>query len=167
MSHNNRNFVLAYILLVGLPLAGLVVVLKSGRKLTAPVSVDGLWHLQVDSNRLAALPCGKALAESPDTALAISQSGRNFTLTLSNGPKSIASGAIDGTALKASIDPSADWSAQSGCGNDRELSLIATVDTKADPRTLTGQLSIDNCPSCDAVEIRAVQQTPPARKTTH
>jgi len=167
MSHNNRNFILSYILLVGLPIAGLVGVLKSGRKLTAPVSVDGLWHLQVDSDRLAALPCGKALAESPDTALAISQSGKNFTLTLPNGPKSTASGALDGTALQASIAPSADWSAQSGCGNGRELSLIATVDTKADPRTLTGRLSINNCPSCDAVEIRAVRQTPPARKAAH
>ena len=167
MSHNNRNFILAYILLVGLPIVGLIGVLKSGRKLTAPVSVDGLWHLQVDSGRLAALPCGKALADSPDTELAISQSGKNFTLTLSNGPKSTASGALDGTALQASIAPSADWSAQSGCGNGRELSLIATVDTKADPRTLTGLLSINNCPSCDAVEIRAVRQTPPARKAAH
>jgi hypothetical protein len=166
-SHPNRNFILAYILLVGLPIAGLVGVLKSGRTLSAPVSVDGLWHLQIDSDRLASLPCGKALADAPETALAISQSGKNFTIALANGPKSTGSGALNGMAIKASIAPSADWSAQAGCGSDRELTLVATVDTRTDPRTLAGQLSINNCPSCAAIEIHAVRQNPPVRRTLH
>jgi hypothetical protein len=164
--HNNRNFILAYVLLVGLPIAGLVGVLKSGRKLTAPVSVDGLWHLQIDPDRLASLPCGKALADSPETALAISQSGKNFTLTLANGPKSTATGVIEGTAVNASIAPAPDWSAQAGCG-DQRLTLVATVDAKADPRTLAGQLSVSHCPSCSAIEFHATRQNPPVRRGLH
>jgi hypothetical protein len=166
-SHTNRNFILAYILLVGLPIVGLLGVLRSGRKLTPPISVDGLWHLQADPDRLASLPCGNALASSPDTALAISQSGKNFTLTLANGPKSTSSGELDGTALKASIAPSPEWSAQAGCGSDRELALVATVDPKSEPRSLSGTLSVNNCSSCGAVEIRAVKQTPPAKRVGH
>src|SRR5277367_6917005 len=39
MSPANRRFVVAYILLVGVPLLGLIGVLRVGRKLTAPVAV--------------------------------------------------------------------------------------------------------------------------------
>jgi hypothetical protein len=164
--HNNRNFILAYVLLVGLPIAGLVGVLKSGRTLTPPISVDGLWYLQIDPERLASLPCGKALADSPETVLAISQSGKNFTLSLTNGPKSTASGMIEGAAVKASIAPAPDWSAQAGCG-DQELTMTATVDAKADPRTLAGQLSVNHCPSCSAIEFHATRQNPQGRRGLH
>jgi hypothetical protein len=167
MSHTNRNFIVAYVLLVGLPIVGLLGVLKSGRSLTAPLSVDGVWRLQVDPVRLAALPCGKALASAPETALAISQSGRNFTLNLTNGPKSTASGLIDGTTLKASVVPLPAWSDEIGCGNGRELSLVATVNPKADPRSLAGTVSVNNCPSCPSVEFHAVRETPPANKGSH
>lgn len=164
--HNNRNFLLAYILLVGLPLAGLVGVIKSGHKLTAPVSVDGTWNLQVDAERLASLPCGKALADAPETTLAISQSGKNFTLSLANGPKSTASGVIEGTAVKASITPAPDWSAQTGCGG-QELTLVATVDTNAAQRTLAGEISASHCASCSPIEFHATRQNPPVRRGLH
>lgn len=167
MSHTNRNFIFAYVLLVGLPVAGLVGILKSGRKLTAPISVDGVWQLQADSVRLAALPCGQALINDPATALAISQSGKNFTLSFSNGPKSTASGVLEGTALKASVAPSTAWSEEAGCGEGRELSLAATVDARTDPRSLVGVLSVNHCPACAAVEFRAVRQSPPVKKGSH
>lgn len=167
MPHNNRNFILAYTLLVALPLVGLIGILKSGRKLSAPVSVDGMWALQLNWNQLASLPCGKTLAEAPETALAISQSGKNFTLNLNNGPKSIASGVLEGTALKASIVPAQAWSAEAGCGNGRELSLVATVDPQSEPRSLNGSLSISDCPSCGSVNFRATRQAPPVGRGAH
>ncbi|MGD1022144.1 MAG: hypothetical protein ABR880_05120 [Candidatus Sulfotelmatobacter sp.] len=167
MSHTNRNFILAYTFLVALPVLGLVGILKSGRSLTAPISVDGMWQLQADAVRLAALPCGKTLAENPDTALVISQSGKNFTLSLSNDPKSTGSGELDGTTLRASLAPSAAWSDDAGCGTGRELSLVAKVDPKADPRSLVGVLSVNHCPECRAVEFQAVRQSPPVRKGPH
>jgi hypothetical protein len=167
MPHPHRNFILAYILLVAVPVVGLIGVLKSGRKLVAPISIDGQWKLQVDPVRLAALPCGKALADSTDAALAISQSGKNFTLSLSNGPRSSGSGQLDNETIKASIAPSPEWAGQAGCGAGRELTLLATVDPRANPRSLAGWLSVADCPSCDSVEFRAVKQIPPARRTTH
>jgi hypothetical protein len=165
MAHQNRNFVLAYVLLVGLPIVGLVGVLKTGRTLKAPISVDGSWQLQADPVRLATLPCGKALAED-DAALVISQSGKNFTLGISNGPKSNGSGVIEGRNLTASIAPSGDESAQAFCGGN-ELSLIATVDPNTDPRSLAGKLWVKNCSSCEPVEFRATRQVAVARKASH
>lgn len=166
-AHPNRNFILAYILLVALPIVGLLAVLKSGRALKAPVSVDGVWRLQVDPASLATLPCGKTLADNPEAALSISQSGRNFTLNLANGPKSASSGVIEGTTVNASIAPSPESSAQAGCAVDQSLTLVATVDPKANPRTLSGQISASHCPSCSAIEFQAVRQNPPVTRGLH
>ena len=163
MSRAGTTFILAYAFLVALPMVGLIGVLKSGRTLTAPISVNGVWQLQADPVRLAALPCGKTLAENPNTTLAISQSGKNFALSLSSDPKSTFSGVLEGNTLKALLVPSPAWSAEAGCGDGRELSLVATIDPKADPRSLVGLLSVNQCPACSSVEFHAVRQTPRAR----
>lgn len=167
MAHSNRNFLLAYTLLVGLPILGLIGVLKSGRSVAAPVSIDGLWKIKIDPGRVALLPCGRALAKAPETALAISQSGKNFTLSLAEGPKSSGAGTINGRAIQASLTPSPEWSSEAGCGNGRELSLLATVDPKSDPRTLSGSLFLSDCPSCGSVAIDAIRQAPPAKRGLH
>lgn len=172
MSKTNRNFVIAYVLLVGLPILGLVGILKSGRNLTAPISIDGVWQLQADPAQLASMSCGKALGDSSNTTLSISQSGKNFSLGFgsinpSNGLRSVASGVVDGTSLRASLIPaSATSAADGGCGHGRELTLVATVNPKADPRSLAGTLSINGCPSCTPVEFNAVRQTP-SKKGAH
>lgn len=165
MSKTNRIFVIAYIVLVGLPILGLVGVLKKGRSLTAPISVDGTWTLKADAAALAALPCAKALAGTQDATMSISQSGGNFTLNLNNGPKAAASGTLDGTTFKASVPPAA-WPGESGCASGQDFSIVAKVDPKANPRSLTGTLSLNGCASCAPVEFQAVRQTP-AKKGAH
>ena len=87
MSRTNRNFLIAYAVLVVLPIAGLFGVLKQGRSLAAPISVDGVWRLDADLSQIAALPCGSSLASTQYAAVTISQSGKNFTLSLNNGPE--------------------------------------------------------------------------------
>jgi hypothetical protein len=164
-SHPNRNFVLAYIFLVGLPVVGLLGVLKNGRTLRAPHSIDGIWQFQADADQLALLPCGRVFAENPNLALAVSQSGKNFTLTIVNGPKARASGVLDGTTVKASIAASTEWP-QENCGTDRKLTLLATLDPTAQPPSLSGEISVPNCAECKAVPFRAARQSQPARKAS-
>jgi hypothetical protein len=62
MSHTNRNFVVAYTLLVGLPLLGLAGVLRSGRNITAPISIDGTWKIETQSSSTQA--CAKSIASA-------------------------------------------------------------------------------------------------------
>lgn len=114
MTYTNRNFALAYLLLVVLPIVGLAGMLKSGRNLVAPNSVGGLWRFQIDSGNLAALPCGKFLARAQDAGFVISQSGKNFTLNLANSPMSSMSGEIEGTTIKANILPSSGSATETG-----------------------------------------------------
>jgi Kef-type K+ transport system membrane component KefB len=54
MLPTNRKFVLAYILLVGLPLLGLFGILRAGRKLVAPPSVSQTVSLEANSAKSAA-----------------------------------------------------------------------------------------------------------------
>ncbi len=152
MSRTSRNFVVAYILLVGLPLLGLAGVLRSGRNLAAPISVDGTWTVQGVTKTLGGHACAALLSSS---ALSISQSGKILTFSLGTARPAF-SGTIEGRDLKASL-PMGD-SAHAGCAGNQVLVLTAVVDPKSDPRSLTGTLSIDGCPSCLPVEFRALRQ---------
>jgi hypothetical protein len=163
MSHTNRNFIIAYIILVGLPIVGLAAALKSGRNLTAPISVDGVWTVKADPVQLAGLSCSHSFVPAQDTALTISQSGKNFTLSLANSPKSIGSGSIEGTKLRASLVPPDLWTSQAGCGSGHELSIAGTVDGSGSSRTLLGTLSVNGCPACATMRFSGFRQTPPAK----
>ena len=158
MSGSNRNFVLAYAFLVILPLVGLAGILKAGRSVTAPISIDGLWTMRVDSTQLDSLPCGKVLAAVPDKTIAIAQSGKTFVLSFPNGPKLTASGTLEGTTLRASLAPPRE--SHESCADGHQLSLLASVDQRVNPSLLTGTLSAPNCPTCATVGFRSERQAP-------
>jgi hypothetical protein len=167
MSHANRNFVIVYVFLVLLPLAALAGILRAGRNVKAPISVDGAWNLTIDSTQLNSLPCGKDLAAESERTILLSQSGKGFLLTFANGPRVSANGTLDGTTLRASLTPSREWSAEAGCGAGRQLSLQATVNPSSQPKSMRGSLSVEDCSSCVPVEFQAVQQAAPTRKEGH
>ena len=156
MSHTNRNFVFAYILLVGLPLLGLAGVLRTGRTLTAPISIDGTWKIEADPGRIATQPC--AQSASVFSSFVISQSGTTFVLTLNNAAKTVASGVLDGKSLKASVVPAQESAGKSGCSGDQPLTLTATVDPATEPKSMNGLVSVTGCASCVPVGFHAVRQ---------
>jgi hypothetical protein len=166
MSGYNRNFVLAYVFLVILPLVGLAGILRAGRGVTAPVSIDGLWTLQVDAAQIDSLPCGKVLAAIPNKTIAIVQSGRSFVLSFPSGPKVIASGTLDGTSLNASLKWPAEFS-DSSCAGGSPLVVLAKLDRKTDATLLNGTLFAFNCPSCAPVGFHAERQAPATPKGGH
>ena len=138
MTHSNRNFVLAYVLLVALPLFGLAGVLRAGRHLAAPVSVAGVWKI-TNPDQLAANACAKNLA-TPNATFTISQSGRMFTLSVPNPGSPASSGTIDGTAINANLTPAS--SAKDPACSAQPLLLSASVNTKTTPRSIDGVLHI-------------------------
>ena len=162
MTTTNRNFVIAYALLVALPVAGLLGILKYGRTLQAPVSVDGVWKLQSDVSRFSQLPCGNVLAAAQDPTINISQSGRGFTLDIANGFRTKASGVIEGNTLIATLSPSP----APGCTTG-QVQLTASVDATVEPRTLAGVLSVADCPTCTPVEFRASRPRVATKRGAH
>ena len=167
MSHNSRNFVLAYAFLVILPLFGLAGILKVGRHVKAPISIDGDWALRMDHSQLASLPCGQALAAVDENSLLISQSGETFSLSFADGPTVLASsGIVNGATLHASITPSRGWSSEASCGA-RKLSIDAAVDPNTNDKSLSGKISVNDCSSCTPVDFHAVRRAPPASQGGH
>ncbi|HEV2468687.1 MAG TPA: hypothetical protein VGS78_05800 [Candidatus Sulfotelmatobacter sp.] len=152
MSRTNRNFVVAYIVLVGLPLLGLAGILRSGRHLTAPISVDGTWRIEVNGNAAAGPACAAAstFLSSP---FVIGQSGRNLIVTFGKN-KATATGTLDNKSLNTSI-PAGDEVSAAQCG---PAMLTAAVNPAAEPRSMSGQLSFPGCQTCAPVEFRAIRQ---------
>jgi hypothetical protein len=167
ISPANRTFVIAYILLVGLPLLALVGVLRSGRGLVAPISVDGVWKLGTDQPSPPAGKCGKSLASIQDSLVTISQSGKQLSLTLNNGSPVIGSGVIEGTTLNATVPFSSAPMNEPGCGSNTVLTLSATVNPKAEARSMQGTISVNDCASCSTVNYLASRQTRSGRSETH
>jgi hypothetical protein len=153
--------VLAYIFLVALPILGLVAILKSGRSLTAPFSVDGSWKIETGAGHLSASPCSDFLSSVSNAPFSISQSGKTLVVILS-GAKS-GTGTLDGTTIKAQFSGT-DKSEVGQCGGDG-LTLTATLDPHVEPRTLSGRLSVEGCASCAPMQFRAVRQPRPAGGT--
>lgn len=164
---SKTNFVLAYALLVVVPLLGLVGVLKAGRGLTAPAAIDGTWRVQVAPTQTTFAPCDQVLAAAVKT-LAISQSGKNFTLSVPNesqSPMKISgSGTLEGSTLRAALTsseslaaeyPAAGAAAEGRCNSAHPLTLLAALDRQAGADVLNGTFSVTDCPSCNVVAFRA------------
>jgi hypothetical protein len=153
----NLKFLIAYALLVVLPILGLVGVLKAGRELTAPLSVDGVWKVDANAIRLEALRCAdKDFLQG--ASLLIMQSGRNLVLNVNSGFKATAWGFIEGRTIQASAVPAEKYSGESRCGEDHLFSFKATVDAESNPRSLIGTITFDGCSSCAPVNFHAVRQ---------
>src|SRR6266852_1824878 len=130
MSHTNRNFVIAYILLVGLPLLALAGVLKSGRSLNAPFSVDGAWKLDAGAAHASAAPCTDFLSSVSNSPLSISQSGTSLVINLRGNTTT---GILPGNTIMAQLVADNNSSA-SDCSVPR-LALTPTLDPLTEPRT--------------------------------
>jgi hypothetical protein len=152
MSRTGRNFVVAYILLVGLPLLGLAGVLRSGRHLTAPISIDGTWKIEGNPKVGSSSSCG-AVSTFVSGPFVVSQSGRSLVVTFGKN-QATAPGTLDDKTLKTSVPADGD----SSTGNCGQAILTAAVDPKAEPRLMKGQLAFLGCLSCTPVEFHAIRQ---------
>jgi hypothetical protein len=167
ISPANRHFVVAYILLVGLPLLGLAGVLRFGQGLSAPISVNGVWKLGADGAPLPAGKCGKGLAFLQDALLTISQSGKELIVSVNNESLAIGSGVMEGTTLKATLPLLETTTKEPICGSDNVITLTATVDPKLEPRSMQGTISLRECDSCSGMKYRALRQTHSSRGEVH
>ena len=154
---------LAYVFLVILPVLGLVGILKSGRSLNAPFSVDGTWKIDTGASHGSVSPCADLLSTVSSAPVSISQSGKTLVVGLNGGAKTT-TGLLEGKTINASF-AGTDTKA-SDCA-DRSLTFTATLDPQAEPRTIIGTLSVDGCTSCAPLEFRAVRQPRSANGGPH
>ena len=154
MSRKTRNFIIAYIFLVGLPMLGLIGILKSTRDVAAPLSDDGVWIVETDYQQATQLPC---VNFPPTFSLVISQSGQELIFDLHGVPRD-GRGRIEGNAIQASFLHQDEWARQVRCKDISMFTLVARVDPKAEPRTLAGTFSAIGCSTCLPVQFRAARK---------
>jgi len=162
MSSTNTRFLVAYALLVGLPLLGLAGALKAGRKLAAPISINGTWKLEIDDNLLTSQACLKAATPLQHSVMAISQSGKLLVLNFGGESKLPGSGTINGLDLSAEVATSR-AGAESACGGNGVLSIAATLDPTT-ASAMGGTISVNDCTSCSPVKFQAELQTATGRR---
>ncbi|HEV2379316.1 MAG TPA: hypothetical protein VG206_05920 [Terriglobia bacterium] len=161
---SKRKLILAYVCLVGVPLTGLLSILRVGQRLSAPASVAGAWYVDSSLDTLPGDSCRHLLASVKQPFLSISQSGANLVFSLNNSQKTVLSGTIRGAALTMSADRSATSGPTGACTNPQAIRLDAAVDTQGGQAVLVGTLGIDGCPDCKPVQFHAVRQTTPAKE---
>lgn len=151
----SKNFTVAYVFLVVLPVFGLVGILRSGQTLKAPASMGGVWALQVAATRGTMPACMSALGFDLDTPVTISQSGKNLAI---NAGKTGGTGLIEGTRLQAALRLVGTPLPALSCGGEGSVLLMAAIEPGTSPRVLSGTLSFAGCPSCEPVKFHAVKQ---------
>lgn len=148
-----RSFIL-YCLLVGIPVAGVSLVLDKGRTLTAPPAVWGEWKLEVPSISLPSR-CAAGTALRPPGTLTIAQSGDRLTATFDDSGRSRLGGRLKvGIYEPTGIDASVDFEL-GDTAPGRVMSVHATFDRNVHPTSMRGTMGFAVCGTQDSVNFTA------------
>lgn len=154
------KLVVVYLFLVGIPLLGLLAILRAGESLTPPQSVGGSWKLEADFSPLANKACRDLLLNVKQPFLSISQSGPSVVLTLNNPERTTLPGTLQNSSISAGVGPTTDPAHDSAdCIDPHAIRLRAEIAREAGDRILIGTLSIAGCPGCAPVPFRAQRQS--------
>jgi hypothetical protein len=144
--------VISYLLFVGVPLAGLLGVIRVGQGIEAPLAVHGAWAVQPMPAPVRV--CTRYLLSGADSSLTISQSGRALTATLGPASEVALRGVLDGDelALEGVIQPGA-TPRHVACTVGDTLRLEARVSRAAPFRELEAGLWFSACSECGPTEF--------------
>ena len=147
--------IILYLLFVGIPVLMVIGVLQLGSSLKPPISVGGVWNVEVPAQ--TANLCGITAFHSDQPALTISQSGSNLQLTFNDEAKTSLSGVLEDTNVTAGDRSHATITAR--VSNSQEPTLLrANVDRTSMPNRLRAELSAAGCPSGAVVSFNATRQ---------
>jgi hypothetical protein len=147
--------VVLYIFLVGIPLAGVVGVLRVGENLRPPIFIGGRWGIQISPEIAGADSCGDMLIRFNGATLTISQSGSSLLLTLDNEPKTMLAGEIRGLTVIANI---LHQSIDKESASDHNLVSIH-LQAQGERNRLQGVLKFAGCPAHTDTQFIATRQT--------
>lgn len=153
---SKSKLLIVYLCLVGIPLLGLLAILRAGERLTPPTSLGGSWKLEADFTSLASQACRDLLFGIKQPFLIISQSGPSIALTLNNSERTILPGTVENGSLFAGSTPANDDGPISAdCVDPHAIRVRAEIAKEAGHRILIGTLTIAGCEPCVPVPFRA------------
>jgi len=132
-----------YLMLVGIPLLGVMGVLRIGQTLPQMLCMHGPWKVET-SQQSTSSSCAEQQRQLEPLAFSISQSGPRLSISLDNERKDVLQGRIQDTDISATLPH---FSGTSLLKNEPgPIQLRATLDRQAKPARLWGVLSFSNCP---------------------
>jgi hypothetical protein len=146
----------SYLLFVGVPLMGLLGVLRWGQGLEAPLAVHGAWAVQ--PMPATGRVCTRYLLSDADSTLTISQSGRELTAALGPGHEVALRGSLTGdeVALEGVIQPGA-TPRFVACTVGDTVRLVGRVSTAGQFRELEAGIWFSECADCGPIEFTAAR----------
>ncbi len=156
---SERRLIAAYACLVGMPLCGLVGILRVGQHLVAPAFVGGTWTMSADlSGAPARTACAEWLSDTNQPALRVEQSGSHAIVTLKNSQETTRSALVQGGTLTIITDATTPAKHRmANCTEAHAMYLDATIHSEGEQRVLEGTLGVTGCGGCGPVAFRAVR----------
>lgn len=150
---------LLYALLVGIPLAALLAILRAGRGLDAPSAVGGWWEVTVDAASAPHPACVPWVRELAEHGIAVTQSGEHLSITLRQDRERRLNGRLKRDSIKADFRPRLRLTPPiTRCDPAVGLRLSAAVDADARPAVMRGWLRYSSCPECAPLAFTAVRR---------
>ena len=143
-----KKLLIDYMMLVGIPLAAVLVILKLGEQLKAAPAIDGAWMMQMDAPRDASA-CASTFASFGGRSLVISQSGRYLTAIWDHQPRTKLYGSLRDHAFTLS---SARPASKTGC-DDAALLLEGRIVDGNGARSLEARLRLPDCSGCGELAL--------------
>jgi hypothetical protein len=156
--------ILLYMILVGVPVLGILGLLRVGQRVSAPISLVGKWSAQLTPPNPQDLAGDDSLLRPGSTSLRISQSGSHLLLSFGDGQNTTFVGNIQDMTINAGLVRKGDT------GPDRSdrttaAKLNARVDRQTDPDRLVGIVIFDYGSISTEVLLTATRQNGVSKST--
>jgi hypothetical protein len=142
-----KRLFIDYLILVGIPLAIIVVLLQFGEYIQAPPTIDGAWVMQAESPE-SANPCWEVLSSFGGRSLVISQSGRYISAIWDHRPRTRLYGLLENREFTLSSLRSS----ETGC-DEAAARLNGRIVDGNGGRSLEARLQLPGCGDCAELEI--------------
>ena len=154
--------ILLYVILVGVPVLGIVGLLRVGQRVSAPISLAGKWSAQLTPPNPQDLAGNNSLLRPGPTNLKISQSGTHLLLSFEDEQNTTLVGNIQDETINAVRRGATETHKSEGTTS---VNLNARVDRHTDPDRLLGIVIFDYGSVRTEVPLTATRQSG-VRKST-
>jgi hypothetical protein len=151
--------ILLYLSLVGIPVLGILGLLRMGQTLSAPVSLAGTWSAQLSLPDPHDSPGGDPLLHSGSTILSVSQSGPHLLISFDDNQRTTLVGNVHDVMINASaLRPVATATTEISTSRPTAIYFHARVDHQTEPDRLLGILIFDDGASRTEMPFTAIRQ---------
>lgn len=151
--------ILLYLILVGLPILGILGLLRAGQNLAAPITLAGTWDAQLHLES----PTDSSVCEAPirpaPVVLSIKQSGQHVFLTFDDLQKTTLKGNVQDLTIYASFIPERRGLTNRSGPETTAIYFQGRVDRQTEPDRLLGVLTFNCGPVLSKVGVVASRQS--------